>query len=333
MYNDYRLQLMKGMILLEKHWERTLPFIEIDNNKIIDLFAGILDRKDINKITRVTEGCRTTNYIVSSKINNIKYLLKIYYISEKNSRGEERLINLIKNDVPVQKIYKISRDLNSDNIEYVIYDYIEGKTISKYLRQSGKTISENIVKSAAHILARLHRYKFDKVGFFDENLKIEKEMMPLTMWYEICISDIVRERLGEDRIKGIFELVDKNRGVLGELDNNPRLVHGDFQGTNILIDKDTISGVIDWEFAMAGHPIADIGQFFRYEKYFDENLVEVFKNEYNKVSEYKLSDDWYKISKIRDLINLIQLLDTTEYMPKKHTEIINMIDTILKKYL
>ena len=74
---------------------------------------------------------------------------------------------------------------------------------------------------------------------------------------------------------------------------------------------------------MAGHPLADIGQFFRYEEYFNKNLLQVFEDEYNKNSSYKLIDDWYKISKLRDLVNLIQLIDAKENMPNKYANIKN----------
>lgn len=37
------------------------------------------------------------------------------------------------------------------------------------------------------------------------------------------------------------------------------LVHGDFRVGNMLIDGETITGVLDWEFARAGDPLFDIG--------------------------------------------------------------------------
>ena len=127
-----------------------------------------------------------------------------------------------------------------------------------------------------------------------------------------------KKRLGKDIVDKINHIVKENKKILIELDEDIRLVHGDFQGTNILIKDNRLSGILDWEFAMAGHPLADIGQFFRYEEYFNKNLIEVFEDEYNKNSSYKLMDDWYKISKLRDLANLIQLINAKENMPNKY---------------
>ena len=46
------------------------------------------------------------------------------------------------------------------------------------------------------------------------------------------------------------------------------LVHSDFNPKNILVDLETVEvvGVVDWEFAHAGSPYTDIGNFSRFER-------------------------------------------------------------------
>ena len=39
----------------------------------------------------------------------------------------------------------------------------------------------------------------------------------------------------------------------------PRLVHGDFRLGNVLVDESGLTGVIDWELAHLGDPVADLG--------------------------------------------------------------------------
>lgn len=312
---------------MEKHWERTLPFIEIDYNSIYKLFKDIVEIDDIDSVKRVNEGCRTSNYIVKCK-NNIQYLLKITNTNEQILKSEINLIELVKNVIPVQKIYKVSKD---KEIQYTIYEYIDGETISSYVNK-GNMLTDSIIKSVAVSLGKLHNIKFNEVGFFNENLDIHKKGIPILDYYKLCINDIVEERLGKERIENIFKIINNNIEELMKLDKEPRLVHGDFQGTNILIKNNLVNGIIDWEFSMSGHPIADIGQFFRYDEYFNDNLINIFKDEYNKVSEYKLSENWYKIGKIRDLINLIKLIDTEQYMPNKHKKIKQIIDKIIRNY-
>jgi aminoglycoside phosphotransferase (APT) family kinase protein len=46
------------------------------------------------------------------------------------------------------------------------------------------------------------------------------------------------------------------------------LVHSDLNPKNLLVDPDTleVTGVLDWEFAHAGHPFTDLGNLLRFER-------------------------------------------------------------------
>ncbi|OOM16766.1 aminoglycoside phosphotransferase family protein [Clostridium saccharobutylicum] len=314
---------------MEHNWERTLPFLKLDNIKINKLFKGILEEKDIINIVPVEEGCRTTNYIIKTK--NAKYILKVFFNKEQDYKKDIKLLNILKDEIPVQRIYRVDTDLEIGNREYAIYEYIEGKTIGQYLRE-GYFMDEKFVKEVARILAKIHSYKFNKVGFLDADLHIKEELEPLNLWYERVIGERVRKRLGNDIVNKIKQVVKQNEKNLLDLDKDSRLVHGDFQGTNILINKGIVCGILDWEFAMAGHPLEDIGQFFRYEEYFNDDLVRAFEEEYTKMSDYTLSDNWYNISKLRDLVNLIQLIGEKDEMPTKYANIRTIIEKNLSRF-
>ena len=61
----------------------------------------------------------------------------------------------------------------------------------------------------------------------------------------------------------IEEIVKVESGRLGELESDSRLVHGDFNPTNVLINKRVVSGVLDWEYGHSGTPYMDIGNLLR----------------------------------------------------------------------
>lgn len=46
------------------------------------------------------------------------------------------------------------------------------------------------------------------------------------------------------------------------------LVHSDLNPKNLLVDPDTleVTGLVDWEFAHAGHPFTDLGNLLRFER-------------------------------------------------------------------
>lgn len=58
--------------------------------------------------------------------------------------------------------------------------------------------------------------------------------------------------------------------ALALLDEEPRtcLVHSDLNPKNLLLDPETleVTGVLDWEFAHAGHPFTDLGNLLRFDR-------------------------------------------------------------------
>lgn len=311
---------------MEYDWERTFPFLEVNRDQVINLFKGVLKKENIIEVTPISEGCRTTNYIIQTSECKNKYVLKIFFSTDQSYKREIQLLTKLKEckSIPVSKIYIVSRSDLIQNKEYAIYEYMEGVTLGQAIKD-GYIVEERFIREVAKTLTMIHKHKFDKVGFLDEDLNVKESVPPLKIWYEKFIGERAKQRLGKSIINKISNIVKKYEKVLEKLDEEISLVHGDFQGTNILIKNGKLSGILDWEFAMAGHPLADIGQFFRYEEYFNINLLKVFENEYNKNSDYKLEKDWYKISKLRDLINLIQLIDGEENMPNKYANIKDII--------
>lgn len=316
---------------MEYEWERKFPFLIVDSNIVKTLFSGIVDPENITLIKPINEGCRTTNYIIETKFNE-KYILKIYFESEANYKKEIKLLSMLKDKdkVLVPKIYKVSKNKAIGNREYVIYQFMQGETIGQAIK-NGYVLEEKLVRDVAINLAKIHNYKFDKAGALDENLNVLNQCPSFFSYYNKLLDSNAKTRLGEIITDKINHIIHKNKKILLSLDDDIRLIHGDFQGTNILVRDGQFGGILDWELAMAGHPLSDIGQFFRYEEYFDKSLIKIFEEEYKKNSSYKLDEDWYKLSKLRDLATLIQLIGAPEDLPNKYKNIKKIIVNILKE--
>ena len=58
------------------------------------------------------------------------------------------------------------------------------------------------------------------------------------------------------------------------------LVHSDLNPKNLLLDPDTleVTGVLDWEFAHAGHPFTDLGNLLRFDR--DPGVVDAVLGAY-----------------------------------------------------
>ncbi len=308
---------------MENGWERTLPYINIEKNIIQKLFQGILYPEQIKNITLIDEGCRTTNYIIDSVFNK-KFILKIFYEQKQSYEKEMQLQLQLSKYIPLPKIYKFSKSNYINDREYIIYEFIEGQTLSSYI-QNGNGITESFLIQSADALAYLHKVEYNSIGFLNDKLEIKEELPPLHSWYSLFLEDKAGMKIGRKLKNRILCAADKYKSSIDLLDKSSRLVHGDFQGTNILVNNNgDLCGILDWEFCMAGHPIADIGQFFRYNNYSAE-YIQSFEQEYNAKSTYKLPDKWYKISKLRDMVNVIQLLNNDIKMPVKERELLQII--------
>lgn len=315
---------------MEYNWERSLPFFYIDLDIANKLFKKTLLNEEVESIDPINEGCRSSNYVVETNNRN-KYILKIFPECDCYYERENNLLNLLKNDILVQRVYLISSSNIIKNKIFGIYEYIDGVNLGKAIR-GGSKIDKNLIEELAMTLAKIHKFKYKECGKLDKNLNIIHKLSPLYTWYEENMGINFKNRLGDNIVKKINYIVNYNKEMLLELDKNASLIHGDFQGTNILVKDNKISAIIDWEFSMSGNPLIDIGELFRYEEHFDNDLIKIFEKQYNKYSDDKLIGEWYKISKLVDLISLIKLINTKDDMPNKHKEIKKLIINTLELF-
>lgn len=84
------------------------------------------------------------------------------------------------------------------------------------------------------------------------------------------LDEWVAQRLGHWPEDGRTALAEVARRAQELLDAAQRtcLVHSDLNPKNLLVDPDTleVTGVLDWEFAHAGHPWTDLGNLVRFER-------------------------------------------------------------------
>jgi aminoglycoside phosphotransferase (APT) family kinase protein len=104
---------------------------------------------------------------------------------------------------------------------------------------------------------------------------------------------------------------------LAELDYQACLVHGDFGKRNLLVRSDTgkwsVAAVLDWEFAISGSPLGDLGHFLRYESDTHRFSEPHFSDGYLHAGG-ALPHDWCRLARLVDLTALCESL-THEQLP------------------
>ena len=128
---------------------------------------------------------------------------------------------------------------------------LPGRRLSEFDAPS-RQLRDDVVAT----LRAIHDIPATEGGFGNLTADLRGEDLTLGTWFV----DRVRAEAGTTGP----EIVARALGVLEAarplLDAQPSgLVHGDLQPTNLLVDGDRVTGVLDWEAAKAGPPALDLG--------------------------------------------------------------------------
>lgn len=171
----------------------------------------------------------------------------------------------------------------------------------------------NLGFSAGSHLAHFRKVTFERPGFLNEQLKV-KEAYQLTPDSFIGFVGYFTEgKSGKWLNSGLAEkliaFASKHAPLFSEDDSGPALVHGDYNGLNILVGQKEVNAILDWEFALSGSIYIDIGNMLRYDTIphyhdFEKGFVEGIQQ-----SGVSLSEKWRELAKLADLISLLSMLD------------------------
>jgi len=312
---------------MDDKWERSIPFYSVDAAKAAYLFRQFDSGVRLENIQPLQEGKRNSNYRAQTSAGD--YVLRIFSPGDESWRMEHEIRRILQGQVPLQRLYHIGQEDCIGNRTFAIYEFVHGQSLLDAML-SGFMPEEKVLRQLGGQMAAIHEIRYPQAGFVDKELKLAEELTPLETWYGYFLNDAVRKRIGEGVADRIERLVSRSGCSLEEMDRRISLVHGDFRPTNLLLFEGKISAVLDWEFAMAGHSIADIGQLFRYENQFPASHKDAFVHAYNERSDWKLPDNWEKLGRLRDLINLLQMLGAEEELPHKFLDLSRLIERTLE---
>jgi aminoglycoside phosphotransferase (APT) family kinase protein len=111
--------------------------------------------------------------------------------------------------------------------------------------------------------------------------------------------------LTDDERDGLRAVARRAAAVTGR-SSRIALVHADFNPKNLLVDPATggVTGVLDWEYAYAGAPLADVGNLLRFaeDEVFDGAVAAAYADRAPDVP-----DGWIEVARALDLYSLIDL--------------------------
>ncbi len=225
--------------------------------------------ESIEQTTRIVRG--ESNEVYAIKTNGKQEV--ILRIGHWNNKTFERELWAVEQaaaqGVPTPKIISIGEHAST---YYCLQEKLQGTTLDTllYSQNLPKERAKAIVENAGEILGKLHKIETTGWGCLDAPTHGEYDVLE----GKYIKAEAERERIAE-AIQQSGVLVPDIEIVLQTLKSglqvylgHQRLIHGDFGPKHIFVDEqDNITGIIDWEQAESGDPVAEFARwYFWFEK-------------------------------------------------------------------
>jgi aminoglycoside phosphotransferase (APT) family kinase protein len=272
------------------------------------MFDDLAGRR-VHAAEPLTDGYRHSNYLL--RTDDGPFVLRMYRHDPALCRKELDLHRLVGATVPVPELVRADP---SGDPPFALFRYVEGITFRELRRSGDAEASAQAAHSAGETLAAIHRFTFDRPGWIGPGAVVTEDPPR--------IPEFVEERIDDARVRPI---VRSAAGELAAMSRQTRLAHGDFNQRNVIVRRHggrwRVAAVLDWEFAVSGTPLMDIGNFLRY-------------HELPIASGYReaggvLPHDWRRLSMLVDLAGLASVLSDPETPAEARAE----ATVILERYL
>lgn len=179
------------------------------------------------------------------------------------------LLRLVRGLLPVPEVLEVRRaDPATGTPALVITRLLPGRRVDELLPGLDEEQQAVLGRNLGLLLADLGGIPMARSGrFVDDTLRVEPFPGPadLGTWVEQHLEFWPDWSAGEKR--GLRIVAESAQDLLDTVSRRC-LVHSDLNAKNLLTDPETLelTGLVDWEYAHAGHPFTDLGNLVRFER-------------------------------------------------------------------
>jgi aminoglycoside phosphotransferase (APT) family kinase protein len=298
-------------------WARDHPEIELDASTVTRLLQPAFPGARATAIERVHGGLVNTNLKISASGIAGPVLLRLYQRDIASARKEVAVTACITGSVPVAKFLFFSERDALTGVPYGITQWIDGSRLDLVVGSLDGPSTSAIARATGHVLAAIHGFEFDKPGFFADKLVIFE---PIDMGRSGLIAHLRQKlvespggtQLGAELCKAVLAFAEREGELLERWLNPPCLVHGDFNGPNILVrvgsdDRWEVAAILDWEFALSASPALDFGNLLRPPLGSDTAFITALVDGYRDAGGW-LPPEWQRIARLADLFAWADML-------------------------
>ena len=184
------------------------------------------------------------------------------------------LLHLVRGLVPVPEVLEVRRAVPASDLPaLLVTSYLPGERADLLLPRLDDRRRAELGAHLGDLLADLGGMPQLKAGpFIDGDLAVgsftaagEPPLDGLPAMVQLVESSLAWWT--PEELDGLREVAVEAQALLDTV-GRCCLVHSDFNPKNLLVDPDSlaVTGLLDWEYAHAGHPFTDLGNLLRFER-------------------------------------------------------------------
>jgi aminoglycoside phosphotransferase (APT) family kinase protein len=253
--------------------ERSHPVIPLSRGEAARLLHPLIGNVGIKTVQLLKGGLGNSNYLVHFDCDLAPMVIRLHAGGAEFRDRELNLLRLLSGRVAVPRALDSGDDAVDGTRAYVVLEYCGGQLLNDWLPSIGSDEVQDIGRTVGETLAAIAEVTLEEPGLLASDLKAKSAIFPGEHPYFDFLADCLfhgnaGRALGEELRDRVWRFLCEYRGLLEDFTAQRTLVHADFDGTNILIDRRggsfVVSGVIDWEYALAGPRVIDLSSMLRY---------------------------------------------------------------------
>ena len=317
----------------EARWIRPEPRRTISISLAEQMIHRAFPRAAVTRVEALTEGLRNANFRLWLNSENKSIVLRIYEHDHSLCQKEVDLLRSVRGEIPVPEVLYANAQPRDEIPPFALLEYVEGISFRELKRVGGREAVGEASASAGETLAAIGRITFAKSGWLAAGPTVTSSLLEgvdaMPRFIDLCLaSSDLQRRLNADLRDRIHLLIWRWAPELASLDDQRSLVHCDFGSRNLLLrnieGRWRVAAVLDWEFAVSGSPLTDIGHFLRYERAARPTREPHFSTAYLHAGGI-LPDEWRQLSRLLDLSALCEALTRDELPTAIEAELVELV--------
>lgn len=302
---------------MREGWERNNSEPELDSATLDALIQPAFPGARVVAVERAVGGLSNANARLKITGRDRPILLRLCLRYPASAAKEAAIAGHIADRVPIAGLLHFAESNPATGHPYLLLDWVEGERLEIMAADADHSELAELGEAVGEALAAIGSITFDQAGFFDDGLGVSRPFQLdgpgyLSLLGEMLADGAVENRLGAELTERLLSIARDEAPALGSLDPTPRLVHCDFGGSNILVRRVsgrwTVAAVLDWEFAISGPQIVDIGNLLRPPLGRKAAFTEAFIRSY-AARGGALPEDWRRLASFVDMLAWVDFLN------------------------